>query len=57
MEQLFIQIIQLLKEQLPSLSLVDEDYGQLEAGIEQDSYPVCVVISSKKSTNKCYTQC
>ena len=40
MEQLFIQIIQLLKEQLPSLSLVDEDYGQLEAGIEQDSYPV-----------------
>lgn len=40
MEQLFNIIINRIKNQLPELSLVDEDYGQLEAGIEEESYPV-----------------
>ncbi len=34
---------------MPGLSLVDEDYGQLEAGMEEDSYPVtfpCVLIGN-----------
>lgn len=49
MEQLYTQIIRLLKEQLPELSLVDEDYGQLEAGIDEDTYPVtfpCALVGS-----------
>ena len=40
MENLFYKIIHRLKEAVPELSLVDEDYGQLEAGIEEDTYPV-----------------
>ncbi len=40
MEQLFILIINRIKQALPQLSLVDEDYGQLEAGIEEESYPI-----------------
>ena len=34
---------------MSGLSLVDEDYGQLEAGMEEDSYPVtfpCVLIGN-----------
>ena len=31
MESLLYQLINHIKEQMPSLSLVDEDYGQLEA--------------------------
>lgn len=40
MEELFKIIINRIKDQLPDLSLVDEDYGQLEAGLEEESYPV-----------------
>jgi hypothetical protein len=49
MEQLFNDIQNRIAENFPELSLVDEDYGQLEA-IEtaEDTYPVtfpCVLIS------------
>lgn len=49
MESLLYQLISHVKEQMPFLSLVDEDYGQLEA-IDKDNmetYPVtfpCVLI-------------
>ena len=49
METLLYQLINHTKEQMPSLSLVDEDYGQLEAIDKEDmqTYPVtfpCVLI-------------
>lgn len=49
MESLLYQLINHIKEQMPSLSLVDEDYGQLEAidKEDMDTYPVtfpCVLI-------------
>lgn len=49
MEQLFNDIQKRIAENFPELSLIDEDYGQLEA-IEtaEDTYPVtfpCVLIS------------
>ena len=40
MESLLYQLINHIKEQMPSLSLVDEDYGQLEAIDKED----CVLI-------------
>ena len=49
MESLLYQLINHIKESMPSLSMVDEDYGQLEA-IDKDNmetYPVtfpCVFI-------------
>ena len=49
MESLLYQLINHIKENMPSLSLVDEDYGQLEAIDKEDmqTYPVtfpCVLI-------------
>lgn len=47
MEQLLVQIIQHIAESMPTLSLVDEDYGQLEA--QEDTYPVtfpCVLVGN-----------
>lgn len=49
MESLLYQLINQIKENMPSLSLVDEDYGQLEAIDKEDmqTYPVtfpCVLI-------------
>lgn len=38
MEELFIKIIEQIRQELPELSLVDEDYGQLET--DEDTYPV-----------------
>ncbi len=49
MEQLFSLFMQRVSERMPELSLVDEDYGQLEAGLEEESYPVtfpCVLIGN-----------
>ena len=40
MEELFKLIIELITNKMTGLSLVDEDCGQLEAGIEDDAYPV-----------------
>lgn len=47
MEDLFEKILQLLAEEMPELSLIDEDYGQLET--QEDTYPVpfpCVLIGN-----------
>ncbi|MDY5688031.1 MAG: hypothetical protein SPF90_06250 [Bacteroidaceae bacterium] len=49
MESLLYHLINHIKESMPSLSLVDEDYGQLEAIDKEDvdTYPVtfpCVLI-------------
>lgn len=49
MEELFRLIIGLITDKMPGLSLVDEDCGQLEAIMEDDSYPVtfpCVLIGN-----------
>lgn len=50
MEQLFNDIQNRIKEKIEGLSLIDEDYGQLEAiETEEDTYPVtfpCVLISA-----------
>lgn len=49
MEELFKLIIELITNKMTGLSLVDEDCGQLEAGIEDDAYPVtfpCVLIGN-----------
>lgn len=41
MEELFISIIDRIKEENPTLQTVDEDYGQLEAlDTETDTYPL-----------------
>lgn len=49
MEQLFTAIQKRIAENFPALSLIDEDYGQLEAiETDEDTYPVtfpCVLIS------------
>lgn len=49
MEELFKLIIELITNKMTGISLVDEDCGQLEAGIEEDAYPVtfpCVLIGN-----------
>lgn len=38
MEELFIKILEQIRQEMPELSLVDEDYGQLET--DEDTYPV-----------------
>ena len=40
MEEIFIAIMERIAEKMPELSYIDEDYGQLEAGAEEDHYPV-----------------
>lgn len=47
MEQIFLRIIQHVAQEMPQLSLIDEDYGQLET--DQDTYPVtfpCVLVGN-----------
>ena len=47
MEEIFIAIMERIAGMMPELSCIDEDYGQLEAGAEEDHYPVtfpCVLI-------------
>ena len=47
MEDVFIAIMEQIAQEMPELSLIDEDYGQLEMGAEEDQYPVtfpCVLI-------------
>lgn len=51
MEEIFIAIMERIAGMMPELSCIDEDYGQLEAGAEEDHYPVtfpCVLISVDK---------
>ena len=38
MEQTLCQLIDFIKEKMPSLSVIDEDYGQLE-NIEDGKHP------------------
>jgi len=42
MEQTLCQLIDFLKEKMPSLSVIDEDYGQLENIEDEDTdmYPL-----------------
>lgn len=47
MEQIFLKIMQRIADRMPRLTLVDEDYGQLET--DDDTYPVtfpCVLIGN-----------
>ena len=49
MDKLFSLFMQRISERMPQLSLVDEDYGQLEAGLQEETYPVtfpCVLIGN-----------
>lgn len=50
MEEIFIAIMERIAAQMPGLSLIDEDYGQLET--QEDTYPVtfpCVLIGNTDS--------
>lgn len=52
MEEIFIAIMERIAEKIPELSYIDEDYGQLEAGAEEDHYPVtfpCVLVGNAES--------
>ena len=52
MEEIFIAIMERIAGMMPELSCIDEDYGQLEAGAEEDQYPVtfpCVLIGNTES--------
>ena len=52
MEEVFIAIMEQIAQEMPELSLIDEDYGQLEMGAEEDQYPVtfpCVLIGNTSS--------
>ncbi len=49
MDELFINIMERVAGRMPELSLIDEDYGQLEMSAEDDHYPVtfpCVLIGN-----------
>lgn len=49
MDEIFINIMERIAACMPDLSLIDEDYGQLEMSAEDDSYPVtfpCVLIGN-----------
>nr|DAY17189.1 MAG TPA: hypothetical protein [Caudoviricetes sp.] len=50
MEEIFISILNLIANEIPQLSLVDEDYGQLETS--EDTYPVtfpCALIGNMEA--------
>jgi hypothetical protein len=47
MDEIFVQIMERIAAQMPELSLIDEDYGQLDT--DEDTYPVtfpCVLIGN-----------
>lgn len=53
MEEVFISIMERIAQEMPELSVIDEDYGQLEMGLEEDHYPVtfpCVLIGNTDSS-------
>lgn len=53
MEEIFIAIMEQIAREMPELSLIDEDYGQLEMGADEDHYPVtfpCVLIGNTDSS-------
>lgn len=53
MEEIFIAVMEKLAVDMPQLSLIDEDYGQLEMSVEDDRCPLtypCVLIGETDST-------
>ena len=40
MEEIFIAIMERIAQKMPELSYIDEDYGHLETGAEEEHYPV-----------------
>ncbi|MGL5682649.1 MAG: hypothetical protein ACRDDZ_06265 [Marinifilaceae bacterium] len=53
MENLFIELQNRIAINMPTLSTIDEDYGQLELSSGEDHYPVvfpCVLISNVNTT-------
>lgn len=52
MEEVFIAVMERLAAEMPELSLIDEDYGQIEMSAENDSYPLtfpCALIGETDS--------
>lgn len=52
MDEVFINIMSRIGAAMPELSLIDEDYGQLEMAAEDDTYPVtypCVLIGNAEA--------
>jgi hypothetical protein len=57
MEEILIAILERLSAEVPELSLIDEDTGQLEIVDEDDRYPVtfpCVLVSPEDTLWKDY---
>lgn len=49
MDEILINIMERIAAKMPELSMLDEDYGQLEMSAEDDSYPVtfpCVLVGN-----------
>lgn len=49
MDEILINIMERVAAKMPELSMLDEDYGQLEMSAEDDSYPVtfpCVLVGN-----------
>lgn len=49
MDEILINIMERIAAEMPELSMLDEDYGQLEMSAENDSYPVtfpCVLVGN-----------
>ena len=52
MDEVFVNIMSRIGVAMPELSLIDEDYGQLEMAAEDDTYPVtypCVLIGNAEA--------
>jgi len=50
MEEIFMAVLELIAQDMPELSLVDEDYGQLET--DEDTYPVtfpCALVGNMQA--------
>lgn len=53
MEQIILEIMKLIAASLPELSMIDEDYGQLELQSSEDTYPVtfpCVLVGNTEGS-------
>ena len=42
MDEIFIAIMEQIAQEMPELSLIDEDYGQLEMGAVPGHFPLCI---------------
>lgn len=53
MEELIMKMMEALAAAIPELSLIDEDYGQLDLQSPEDTYPVtfpCLLIGSSQAS-------